>query len=344
MNQLIYSEKDSKRFGLVIYRMQADEINASEILEQIIEHNMDTAIIRLPTIKIAQTSQLIRMAIPFLITDTLAYYQLDLQKATPAQIKNKDLSFSIAGLKDQQVLNHLAASIFGQYINHYRNNPMFDNESVNEGYKDWVKSYAEKQEDRVCWLIRRAEKVIGFGTFNFESQKQRIVKGILYGVKKEERRKGVFKDLMSHTISYSKDKGLKKMQTIAQIENIYAQRVWTNMGFELVRSANTIHVNAALSKSVFERFTVSHIIEQKDAEAMKVTNRHILRQINFHFDIKQNMVTQNHKFVNIRPLKVDKEYLLNFSFPSANKGLLRVTDEERKNYMLVYFYLKHFVA
>ncbi len=342
MNELKYSKIDSNRFGLVIYRARMEEIDTGTILQQILEHNIDTAIIRIPTVKLSQIHHLEKMAMPFMITDTLAYYHIDLETYQRREIKNKDLEIKQARPSDHDALNKIVRETFGSYMNHYRMNPFFDNEHVTEGYQDWVRSYAEDLPERVCFLIKRAGKVIAFANFNYEREDR--VDGILYGVLPSERGKGIFNDIMTYAKNYARERGRTVMRTTTQIENLTVQRAWTKQGFELENTENTIHINAMLTKSVFEGFTVPTVISVEDFNTRKVTNRHILRQVNWHFDFKQNIVTQNHMFVNIAPVQVGEEYLLNFSFPVGNKGLLRVTDRENKTYVLVYFDLKHFLA
>ena len=343
MTNLKYHKVDSQRFGLVIYRARVEEIEATPLLNEILENNVDTAIIRIPTVRLPQLHRLEKTAMPFIVADTLAYYTKDITTAKKQDIKNKDLTFIRAGQEEHEALNYIVKETFGTYVNHYRINPFFDNNSVTEGYQDWVRSYAEDSDERICWLVNRGEDTIGFATFNFQSEGK--AKGILYGVLPSERGNGIFKDIMSYAENYSLERGgIETVQTTTQIENIAVQKVWTSSGYVLDHTSNTIHIDALLTKSVFDNFTVPVTIHGHDSDTPKVSNRHILKQINWQFDFKQNIVTKNHRFVNIEAMHVDIEYELHFSFPTGSKGLLRVTDKEGKTYMLVYFDLRHFVA
>ncbi len=348
MNELVYSELDSKRFGLVIYRAIMSEIDAQAILKQIIDHNVDTAIIRIPTEQLLQMHKLDRTAMPMIITDTLAYYEIDLSKYQKQSPINSDLDFVVAGFDHHDQVNSIVRETFSNYTNHYRMNPFFDNEAVTEGYQDWMRWYSEGNPDKICWLIKRGDDVVGFAAFNFETDTKAKsdlkAKGILYGVKQSERKNGIFQDLMIYAMNYAKDRGKITLECATQIENLAVQRSWSKLGFALKRTENTIHINSLLSKSVFVNFTVPFMITGEDFNPNKISNRHILKQLNWHFDFKQNIVTQNHRFVNILKMEREVEYFLNFSFPTATKGLLRVTDKEDRTYVLVYFDLKHFVA
>ncbi|UZR94932.1 GNAT family N-acetyltransferase [Chondrinema litorale] len=343
MSILKYHKIDSQRFGLVIYRARLEEIDATSLLNQILENNVDTAIIRIPTVNLSQLNRLEKTAMPFIVADTLAYYTKDLTNKKPRELQHKELTLKRAGQADHEALNAIVKETFGSYVNHYRINPFFDNQSVTEGYQDWVRSYAEDNDERICWLVKRGEEVIGFATFNFQSEGK--CKGILYGVLPSERGKGVFRDIMRYAENYAMEReGVTSMQTTTQIENIAVQKLWTSEDYTLSNTSNTIHIDALLTKSVFDNFTVPVTIHGHDSDTPKVSNRHVLKQINWQFDFKQNIITRNHRFVNIEYMHVDVEYQLHFSFPTGSKGLLRVTDKEGKTYMLVYFDLRHFVA
>ncbi len=343
MSELKYSKLDSNRFGLVIYRSKIKVIDAPSILSQILLHNIDTAIIRIPTDQLSQIHKLEKIAMPFMVTDTLAYYEMDLTSYKEVPPINSDLEFVVAKPSDHPAINRIVRETFGSYVNHYRMNPFFDNEHVTEGYQDWVRSYAENDPTRICWLVKREGKLVAFANFNYENEMK--AKGILYGVKPSERGKGMFNDIMRYAKLYSIERGCEKIQVTTQIENLVVQAAWTKQGFSLDRTSNTIHINSMLTKSVFDNFSIKTTLESTDFNPKKVSNRHILRQINYQFDFKQNIVTQNHRFVNIKTLEPGQEYQLSFSFPIGNKGLLRVLDAaEKETYMLVYFDLKHFLA
>lgn len=342
MTQLQYSASDSSRFGLVIYRAKTTEIDWPAILDQILTHQVDTAIIRIPTEQLSQIHKIDRTAMPMMITDSLAYYQADLEALPSRPLQHTDIRYERATPNHHAALNTIVRETFGDYVNHYRMNPFFDNEQVTEGYQDWVRSYAEESDARVCWLLYRGDEVVGFANFNFE--KEDLCEGILYGVKPSKRGGGVFRDIMLFAMDYARQRGYTKMMVTTQVENRAVQRVWSSLGFQVHHHDNTIHVNAMLTKSVFVPFTESFHFEPNELRPAKLTNRLLLEQINHYFDLKQNMLTQNHRYVNISPMVLGQDYKLHFSFPTGSKGLLRVVGQDGKIYVLVYFDLKHFVA
>lgn len=343
---LRYSKNDSQRFGLNIHRTPfAPEIDANKTIQYILENDVDIAFLRIPSAKLKDLQLLDRSGMPYMVADTLAYYHFDLLNNEVKPVENQDLEFRVATPNDHELLNQLVREIFGNYVNHYRVSYYFENEHVTEGYQDWVRSYAEEDPNRICWLVYKGGEIAGFGTFNFEKEEEKKkMKGILYGVLPKFRRSGLLRDMTRYALTYAKDRGCEYMRSTIQIENVAVQHCWTSEGFVFHHTVNTVHVNAMLSKSIFEPFSYQVKIENEEQTSPKVSNRHVLRRINKEFDMKQNIVTRNHRFVNIAPLKFGEEYILKFSYPSGSKGLLRITDLNHKTHMLVYFGLKHFVA
>ena len=281
MTELNYSKNDSLRFGLQIYRGWNTEIGMPNIFEQILKNNIDIAILRIPTTKLSEIYKIGKLSMPFIITDTLAYYHFDLLAYKPQRLENRDLVFKVATMRDHEAINNLVREIFGNYVNHYRMNPFLDDAYVTEGYQDWVRSYAEADHpERKCWLVYDNASLVGFATFNAAVKPK--VKGILYGVRPSERRRGIFRDIMRYAKNYYKAQGKKFMRVTTQAENIAIQHIWTSSGFSLHHLENTIHINSLLNKSVFARFSTVIKIDEKEMNTNKVSNHHILKSINYH--------------------------------------------------------------
>lgn len=336
MRNFHYAQKDSERFGLIIFRAKEDGIDGSKMMRQILDNNVDTAIIRIKTELLSEIHHLDKTAMPFQITDTLAYYNFDLNTYRKQALINRNLTFAEAKKDDWPKLEEVVKATFNQYVNHYRMNPFMDNDAVTEGYKDWVRRYIDVK-DKKCWVVKDNEKLVAFGTFHLGNKEH--IKSILCGVLPEYRNRGIFHDLLTCAKNFGKEQGKAKVKTICQIENIAVQRILTQQGFELHHTENTIHINSMLTKSVFSPIETLFQLADRDSFEHSL-NQIILKEINQQFDKKQNIKTINHRFVNIEPLKSYTTYTMLFTFPLGNKVLLRVFDKDRNTYMLVYFDLK----
>jgi GNAT superfamily N-acetyltransferase len=345
MNELVYSENDSKRFGLNIFRATMDEIHSESIAKTILDNEVDTAILRIPSHKLAQIERLEKLAMPFFIADTLIHYKVDLLKYQSESLVNPDIEFIPASQQHHYVLNTLVQKTFSNYVNHYRNNPFFQNQLVNEGYQDWVRSFAsENPEGKFCWLLKRDGNFIGFACFIFPPDDFSECKGKLYGVVPDMRGQGIYHDIMRFSMNYAKSCGYSSMLVKTQIENRIVQRVWADMGFKVEDSENTIHINSLLRKTVFDPIVFPFTAKEDEYKTKTLANRLVLKEINIYFDYKQNISTLNHRFVNLKPLKQNEEYNFRLSYPSGNKGLLRIEDVQGEVCVLVYFDLKHFIV
>ena len=93
MNILRYSKEDSQRFGLRIFRAKVDEIDARSITKQILDNNIDTAIIRISAGELSQLEKIEKTAMPFIMSDTLVYYKGALSEIGKKQLRYKNLEF-----------------------------------------------------------------------------------------------------------------------------------------------------------------------------------------------------------------------------------------------------------
>ena len=341
-NTLIYSPIDSHRFNLNIYRMHTDVIEADQLRDEIIKHEMDTAIIRINSRNLSSIDGLIKMGMPFIVADTLIFYHLKLDKNKPKPFFNKDITFVEGHPEHHSNLNRIVENIFNSYSNHYRNNPIFNDQLVNVGYQDWVNSYAVKDAKKRCFLAKLNNEYVGFCTFKIIDKT--TIEGVLYGVLTNYRQRGIFKDIIQNLINYALEKGYKYIRAICQIENTSTQRVWLSQGFRPMSAINTIHVNAMLSKTIIHKFEIPFTIEPTNQPATKVINHNILKLINQTFDVEQNIATYNHRFVDLKNFQPKESYKIVFSFPQASLGLAKLINSKEQIITLTYFDLKHFLT
>lgn len=340
-NNLVYSPIDSHRFNLKIYRMHAVRIDGDRLRNDIIRHEMDTAIIRINSRNLSSLDSLIKTGMPFMVADTLIYYHLNLDKHKAKPLFNPELKFIAAHLEHHPILNRVVKNAFSSYSNHYRNNPIFNDKLVDVGYQDWVNSYAVKDANKRCLLVSLKGEYVGFITFKIIDKM--TIEGVLYGVLTNYRRQNIFKDIIQNLINYALANGYKYIRAICQIENTNTQRVWLSQGFRPLSAINTIHINAMLSKTIIAKFELPFEIK-KDARAVKDLNANILKVVNQKFDLEQNITTYNHRFVNLKELIPDSKHTLVFSLPQASLGLAKLIDDKGQVVVLIYFYLKHFLT
>lgn len=242
-----FSNVDSSRFGVRVYRGTLDEVRVNDLFDEIIRERIDVAIIRLRTECYNNLNYLEKMGFPFLVADTLVYYTTDLSQHSPRLLRNNDLEFHACGVKEHRVIDNLVDRIFSGYINHYTSNPLLKKTDILEGYKEWARAYcdAEKQ-GRLAWIVYRKGEPIAFLTCLFVKD---ACEGILYGVTQEASGGGVYGDLIRFSQAFFKIRGCKTMKVSTQVHNVAVQKIWVREGFYPTQSFMTVHINSFMDAS-----------------------------------------------------------------------------------------------
>ncbi|MEY4539982.1 MAG: hypothetical protein RLZZ306_1739 [Bacteroidota bacterium] len=240
MKQVLFSDVDSQRFGINVFRATLDAVDIENLKDQINSDEIDLIILRLPSATKDQHSALHQLGYQVIHADTLVYYFCTLNnEITPLR---NDLSFEVISEENKDFLNEIVPIIFKDYTNHYASNPNLDQAKTSEGYIEWAKSYlTTTNPNRISWLVKNGNVIIGFATCSFNQEKNEC-EGVLYGVMPEASGKGVYTDIIRFTQSYFKDLGYKTMWVSTQIQNYSVQKAWIKESFLLKKAFDTYHI------------------------------------------------------------------------------------------------------
>ncbi|CAB4901418.1 unannotated protein [freshwater metagenome] len=262
-----YSDVDSRRFGLNIYRASLPEIREGELFEQLVSNKVDVAILRFPTSQQHEISRLDRLGVPYIISDVLVYYESDLRALGTSESRNPELLFEPAGVEDHEVLNSLVTEIFEGYRNHYSSNPVLSNVDVLEGYCEWARGYCMRgRQGRWAWIVRDAGVPVAFVTCS-EAEGGEEAEVVLNGVRPAAAGRGIYRDLISFVQRFFAQRGVPRLLISTQVQNVVVQKVWVRLDFEPIHSYLTAHMNAFLSHSLRPPERVAHSVSPSDAEA-----------------------------------------------------------------------------
>ena len=151
---ITYSEIESKRFGLRIYRGQYEDFDIKDVQKIVDENDFDIIMVRYPTSTIFEHYQLVDLdRCKTIHADSLVYYSAPLQDIEIKGLRN-DLEFEIVTSNSGKQLDALVETIFSGYQNHYYANPCLQRAEIIEGYLEWAKSFAMKTGHGVTWLIK----------------------------------------------------------------------------------------------------------------------------------------------------------------------------------------------
>ena len=276
-----YSDIDSRRFGLNIYRATLPEIQEGELFEQLVSNKVDVAILRFPTSEQHEISRLDRLGVPFTVGDVLVHYASDLRSLKTRTARNLGLTFESAGDEHHQVLDALVTEIFAGYRNHYSSNPILPKVDVLDGYCEWAREYCRNgREGRWAWIVRDAGLPVAFLTCSEAKDAQEAVV-VLNGVLPEVAGRGIYGDLVTFAQQFFAQRGVPLMLISTQVQNVAVQKAWTHSGFVPTHSYFTVHVNASLSHSFRPPERVAYSVSPSDADAYG----HLSSDMNpIHFD------------------------------------------------------------
>ncbi|MEJ2252142.1 MAG: GNAT family N-acetyltransferase [Candidatus Lokiarchaeota archaeon] len=365
-----FSKIESKRFNKRIFRGLIDYLDENILLSKLLSENIDILILRIPSEKIYQISNLEKLKIPFIVADTLVYYYLDLNIYTPNNLKNNDLIFIKGKPENEKIINHLVEKIFSNYQNHYTSNPFLNTKSILNGYKEWARSYIDPiNKEKICFLVKRDGNFIGFATCSY-NERTKEGEGVLYGVVDSASGQGIYGDLIRYTQKYLKNIGCNVMKVSTQVQNFAVQKVWAREGFIMKKAYNTIHINSLFDCSMIpkedfqikipkevnlEFLKISKNVNLNDNEnfvdpsdfdttnrLISVLNPIINRYVNSKFkDIRLELVGYQYKL--LEPIEFNKTYTISISFPFINeiegvyKSIISILNEDERISLYSYY-------
>jgi GNAT superfamily N-acetyltransferase len=238
--RILLSDLDSNRFGLRIGR--ANVSNADEcasILAACEPEAVRMLIIRCRTDDFYSIHRL--EAAGARLMDTLVYYHRNLRKgALPEELRKN----SIRPMQDSDVpeIQSLVGETFRGYLGHYHADPRLDRTKCDEGYVEWAaKMCMNRDPSHEVLVAENSSGVLaGFATMRLNDADEG--EGVLFGVHPSFEGRGLYWSFMIHAMNWCRNRGTARMVVSTQITNTAVQKVWTRLGFELVRSFYTFHL------------------------------------------------------------------------------------------------------
>jgi ribosomal protein S18 acetylase RimI-like enzyme len=233
---------ESKRFGRKVERFTFDSIDTAAI-SALAAAAPDLAIVHVDCSDIDKVYQLGVFGATPIVADTLVSYGIDLDGRDARPLRNQ-LNFRVATTVDKPALDDLVQTVFNSYKNHYRANPTLTQRDILAGYVEWAASFLDGGNGREAWLACQGDSIVGFA--NCETRGG-VYHGVLYGVHPKFGGRGIYGDLIAHTMAEASHRGLRRMEVSTQIDNMAVQASWVGQGMRLFKARNTVHLNLFLS-------------------------------------------------------------------------------------------------
>jgi hypothetical protein len=241
---LIPAPLETARFGLSVARasLDDDEVDAAALARQLIKHRIDVAILRIPARPSPGIAALHAIGLAPIHADTLVTYSCDLVQHPPQALLNPSLQIRPAEPVDAPGITALVETVFADYPNHYRANPLFPREDIVAGYGQWALSHIDAA-NRTCWLACVDGRIAGLACSAFDDRTG-VCQGVLHAVSPDFARNRIYTDLIRFTQNTFRERGLKALTISTQVGNLRVQRVWVREGFTFESAMDTFHINA----------------------------------------------------------------------------------------------------
>ena len=247
MTNLRHSLPESARFGLRVFRAEADAIEAAALVDTLQRERVDVAILRLPAVAVASLNALREYDLAPIVADTIVCYEIDLP-ATHAE-SGDAVTLRDATPADAALLESLAHEIFTGYITHYHANPLFPAAKILDGYAEWAASHVRGERvGDAAWLIEADGEIAGFSCYRLDPANGLAV-GVLNGILPGKRGRGIYRRMLQRMLREFGTRGMRRFAIATQVQNVAVQRNWASQGLSIRRADNTVHINALFGRA-----------------------------------------------------------------------------------------------
>lgn len=235
------AREESARFGLRVFRGEAETVDAQALAQMLRRERIDAAILRMPAQALASLEAFRAAGLEPIVADTIVRYGIDL----PARGRVDDeVTLDPATAADAALLESLTRETFAGYVTHYHANPRFAPEKILDGYAEWAASHVlDARPGPAAWLVRWRGAVAGFSCCRMEPDSALAI-GVLNGIVPAFRGRGIYRGMLRRTLDELAARGATRFEIATQVQNVRVQRIWTAEGFRLEGAQNTVHVNA----------------------------------------------------------------------------------------------------
>ena len=233
------SEWDTNHFGFKIAKLPYLKYPSSikKGMQEAIHYNVRLLIARCPTDDFKWIHELEQIG--FRLMDTIVYYTL---KLIDLKILDTKYLARIATEKDIPAIRSIARDSFKGYVSHFSADPKLDKKKCDEVYEFWaVNSFGDRSLADYIMVVEIEGVIAGFNTIKLKDE-GRIGDARLSVIHPMYRKRGIYKDIIIHSLKWMYSQGCIKSERSTQITNISSQKTFTKFGYCLDRSYYTFHL------------------------------------------------------------------------------------------------------
>jgi hypothetical protein len=236
-----YSAEESKRFGFQLYTTALNALEPEQLLEDLLENDVDVALVRIPSSRQTELYKLHAQGIPYLVADTTIEFSLKLRDQEEPELVNKDLKFLPcpgSGETLPLVMEAMLEETWPKFPEPYSANPYLKKNKLKDSYRDLVKSCAGTQGR--TWLMHKNDQPAGFvaGVFNGTSNFEIVEVAELPEFESRE----IFADAVRSVPFLLQSEGVRVVKATAQVQQLKQQQDLISAGYSLSRSLLNIQL------------------------------------------------------------------------------------------------------
>lgn len=340
MNELIYSEKESKAFGFKIARGEFTEIDEKCLLDEIAKNEYDVCKIRVPAALGNLFIKLEKLNIPFQFVDVFVKFQKNILTHEIPPFQHPELVFELYDGSQKNIFKQLVKETFEQNISHYFQNPflpVIPKTTLQEAHSEWAAEFNNKiNPGKIGWLLKWKNEYAGFYICQFTEKES---EPISVGIVEKFRNQGFYFDVFRHYSKYFKKDHNHLISGTVQIQHYPSQRAIAREFGPYKKAFIHLHLNSFLSASIQNPISIDFKTDSTEAKQSSLQLKILetvqkVKGVSFSFDAM--------RVIKIKPLLANHQYQLKISFPTNNDFLnltvLKIYDEQNSLCLFVYLY------
>lgn len=230
---VVYSENETKHFGLKVGRYNTDSIDPDLLKTEFHRNDYDLVRVRTNINDEFAVSKLFETGIPFYFSGGIRRYKVNVWDAPLPPLINPKTDFELFESNDQHLaaFNDILKDTWGGYPLGYYRSPQLNNHIDKElEHKTLFNYYASNYDntmhpDKYLWLMKQEQEVIGFIALNI-IQGEKSVDSTIAGIAQQHQKSGHFIDVLRHIRYFCQAHQLDYFLCGARQENLRSQKAF----------------------------------------------------------------------------------------------------------------------
>ncbi len=270
-----HSARESEIMQLKIGRASLQELNAGEIINELVRGEYDLLKITIPTEIPDLYIRLEELGIPYFIVGIINHYRYDCVHHKVTEYYHENLIFEPFDSETQkEQLRQFARDIFRESPGSYFDNPHLKNlvtrEMYLQSFEEYVLSFDQKTDPhKLTYFVKHEGRYVGFLSL---TNKDRESDAAYAGVIPDRRGTGYYLDMIRFIHNWGHEVGLKWGHGYVQLQNTVVQRFYHRTDMMIFDHHFSIHINSFLSRGKENQKTFEFSVASKEGIA-----DHVLR-------------------------------------------------------------------